>query len=204
MAQARTEELADGSLAMDFARCGCRELVFGIETAGTPAAKTNRKSRDPHNVRQAVTSCRDAGIRTRGNFMLGFPEDTVDTVRETVRHAASLGLHSAEFMFVAPYPGSALSLSSDTPQVDWLGFSPSRPVCLSPSLDEHTLQLLYRYAKSAVVVSGIRRRARMESLPLREVASFWREFVTGPQFSRRTFLKWQARALSDGLAAVRS
>ena len=199
--QARAEEIADGVLVGKFARNGCKEIYFGIETLAGIAARLNNKSYDGKCVRAAVKACVNNGVSTRGNFMIGFPEDTLDSIRVNIREGLELGLDKLEFMFVTPYPGSKLSLDPLTPLVNWLQFNPSWPICLSRELNEEMLLVMYRYAKTAAYITNVLHRFNFDCQQLREVIKFWKNFILGPPFSRIKFLKWQGVAVIDGIFA---
>jgi len=88
-------------------RLGLTSITVGIET---PDAKTLRRY---HRVPMAedrqvefVALCRSLGIRTVAGFMIGFPEDTRDTIAQVVDYAKRVGPTYANFNVVTPYPGT--------------------------------------------------------------------------------------------------
>ena len=63
------------------------------------------------NSAELIRACQDAGIRTTGNYMIGFPDESLDEMYTTIlmakRHMAE-GLDHALFFDVIPFPGTAL------------------------------------------------------------------------------------------------
>ena len=89
-------------------RAGCRQIHFGIESGNPEILKRTAKHINLEQVRQAVEWTEDAGIMTKGYFMLGLPGDTEETMNQTVELAASLPLSEAMFSIATPMPGTEL------------------------------------------------------------------------------------------------
>ncbi|HEX3724915.1 MAG TPA: hypothetical protein VHV08_01680, partial [Pirellulales bacterium] len=56
--------------------------------------------------RDFILLCRGLGIRTIAGFMVGFPDDTEDSIMAVLRYAKSLNPTFANFNIVTPYPGT--------------------------------------------------------------------------------------------------
>jgi radical SAM superfamily enzyme YgiQ (UPF0313 family) len=87
---------------------GCRRIHYGIESGNEGILKRIGKGFALQQVTQAVQWTRDAGIQTKGYFMLGLPCDTEQTMRQTVDLAVSLDLDEAMFSLTTPFPGTRL------------------------------------------------------------------------------------------------
>jgi radical SAM superfamily enzyme YgiQ (UPF0313 family) len=87
---------------------GCRQIHFGIESGNPEILKRTAKHINLDQVRQAVEWTEDAGILSKGYFMLGLPGDTEETMNETIEFAASLPLSEAMFSIATPMPGTKL------------------------------------------------------------------------------------------------
>ena len=74
------------------ADAGCRWLLFGLETGAASMRDKLDKRYDPEKVKQAVDWCTELGISTFGSFILGFPGETEQELRQTVEFALSLDL----------------------------------------------------------------------------------------------------------------
>ena len=70
--------------------------------------KTIKKGFELERVREVREHCRLLGITTHGFFMVGFPFETRETIRRTVRFARELDCEIVEFNKVIPYPKTDL------------------------------------------------------------------------------------------------
>lgn len=86
---------------------GLTAITVGIET---PAEDTlrNYRRRPIADDQQAefIAACRELGIRTAAGFMIGFPEDTPESILAVLRYAKQLNPTYANFNIVTPYPGT--------------------------------------------------------------------------------------------------
>lgn len=86
---------------------GLTSITVGIET---PAEETLRQyHRAPvrdDRQREFVGLCRSLGIRTVAGFMIGFPSDTEQSIRDVGHYAQAVGPTFANFNVVTPYPGT--------------------------------------------------------------------------------------------------
>ena len=88
-------------------RVGLTSVTVGLET---PNAETLRRYRRAgiSDDRQAefIATCRRLGIRTVAGFMIGFPEDTDESIRGVLDYALRVNPTFANFNIVTPYPGT--------------------------------------------------------------------------------------------------
>lgn len=86
---------------------GLTSVTVGIET---PSRETLKKyDRAPiRDDKQSgfVDMCRELGIRVVAGFMIGFPEDTRETIRAVLRYAKQVNPFAANFNICTPYPGT--------------------------------------------------------------------------------------------------
>ena len=86
---------------------GLTSITVGIET---PSEETLRRyHRAPirdDKQRDFVERCRELGIRVVAGFMVGFPEDTEESIMNVLRYAKGLNPTFANFNIVTPYPGT--------------------------------------------------------------------------------------------------
>jgi radical SAM superfamily enzyme YgiQ (UPF0313 family) len=89
-------------------RAGCWHISYGIES-GDPEILTRMNKRlDLDQIRQAVAWSRDAGLRTKGFFIVGFPGESTESLDRTRELAKSLPLDDISVMQMTPFPGSEL------------------------------------------------------------------------------------------------
>lgn len=88
-------------------RVGLTSVTVGIETPAVDTLRQHRRvSINNDRQRDFIQACRAMGIRTVAGFMLGFPNDTDESIREVVYYARQLGPTFANFNVVTPYPGT--------------------------------------------------------------------------------------------------
>lgn len=88
-------------------RAGCRNLHVGYESADPGVLKAIRKGLTVERMTRFTEDARRAGLRIHGDFALGFPGETPEKARATIRWACSLKPHTAQFQLMIPFPGTA-------------------------------------------------------------------------------------------------
>lgn len=63
---------------------GCEGVFLGLESGSDAVLANMNKSATSRSYRRGVELLRDAGILTHASFIVGFPGETSDTVRETI------------------------------------------------------------------------------------------------------------------------
>ena len=84
---------------------GCTHLVYGLESFDPHILKHLGKGTTRENNLRSVTDCMDSGIIPIPNFILGFPDESIDSVRNTLSGLIELGIHCKPH-FATAYPGS--------------------------------------------------------------------------------------------------
>jgi radical SAM superfamily enzyme YgiQ (UPF0313 family) len=59
-------------------------------------------------IRTAFRITREEGMQSCGSFILGYPGETLDEMRQTIRFACELGADYAQFCVLTPYPGTPI------------------------------------------------------------------------------------------------
>ncbi len=96
----------DDELLDVLAATGCEEVIFGLESVDPMVLKTSRR-RVFNDTADRVGAIRARGIRARGLFVLGLPEDELFKIVKTLDWALTLGLDAAQFNAYSPLPGEA-------------------------------------------------------------------------------------------------
>ncbi len=87
---------------------GCTTIYYGVESYKDEDIEKIGKRIKIEQVANAVKWTREAGIESAGSFILGFPWQTVEDMKNTVRFAKKLGVDYAQFTVATPYPGTPL------------------------------------------------------------------------------------------------
>lgn len=102
-------EGADEALFRHMRRAGCVRVFFGLESGDDEVVrKLVRKLHTTKQAKSGVELARQAGIEVGSFFLLGYPGETRETVKKTLRFAADLPLDYASFTVPVPLPGTAL------------------------------------------------------------------------------------------------
>ncbi|MCX5694131.1 MAG: radical SAM protein [Candidatus Omnitrophica bacterium] len=89
-------------------RAGCWQIGFGIETGVQDILDFSRKGLGLGQIEKAVALTRQAGIFSKGFFILGFPKETKKTLRQTIDFAKRIKLNDITVSFMTQFPGSEL------------------------------------------------------------------------------------------------
>jgi anaerobic magnesium-protoporphyrin IX monomethyl ester cyclase len=106
-AYARVDTVKDGMLDK-LKRAGFNWLALGIEAADDRVLTDVDKRYEVHEVYDTVRKIKEAGINIIGNYIFGLPEDTLETMQQTLDLALDLNCEFANFYSAMAYPGSPL------------------------------------------------------------------------------------------------
>jgi anaerobic magnesium-protoporphyrin IX monomethyl ester cyclase len=84
---------------------GCTHLVYGLESFDPKILKNLGKGSNRKNNIRSVGECMSTGIIPVPNIIIGFPEETFESIRNTISALIELGIH-AKPHFATAYPGS--------------------------------------------------------------------------------------------------
>ena len=126
-AYARVDTVKDEFLEK-LRRAGFRWLALGIESGSKHVRDGVEKGRfGSAEILKVVRKIQDAGINVIGNYIFGLPDDTHDTMRETLALSLEANCEFANFYCAMAYPGSklyqmALDQGWQLPR-SWIGYS---------------------------------------------------------------------------------
>ena len=156
----------DSQLLRLLKRAGCRQMNFGIESGSQRILDLVKKDIRLEDVFQAVKWAKKEGIRTLGYFMIGFPTETEDTIRESIAFAKKLLLDDISVFFLTPFPGTELYHSAHqygTLKKDWKSMSLFIEPCFIPHgltkekiLTYRTKAILQFYLRPRIIISYLR------------------------------------------------
>jgi len=105
--QARVNDL-DLALLQKMKKAGCHTLSFGIESGSPKILKNIKKGITLEKVEEVTANCKKAGIRTRGYFIIGFPGENDETIKESLEFAKKLDLDFFMVSILTPYPNTKI------------------------------------------------------------------------------------------------
>jgi radical SAM superfamily enzyme YgiQ (UPF0313 family) len=105
---ARVDTVREDQLAL-FKRAGVNWLALGVE-AGNQSVRqeVSKGSFRDVNIRDICQTVRDADINVISNFIFGFPDDTLETMQETLDLALELNTEMANMYPCQALPGSPM------------------------------------------------------------------------------------------------
>ncbi|RPI50511.1 MAG: radical SAM protein [Acidobacteria bacterium] len=106
-AYARVDTVKPGMLDK-LKRAGFNWLALGIEAADDRVLTDVDKRYHVDEVYETVRRVKNAGINIIGNYIFGLPEDTPETMQQTLDLALDLNCEFANFYSAMAYPGSPL------------------------------------------------------------------------------------------------
>ena len=86
-------------------RAGCTHLVYGLESFDPDILGNLGKGTNRQNNIDSVGICMSTGIIPIPNIIIGFPDETMQSIRNTITALIELGIH-AKPHFATAYPGS--------------------------------------------------------------------------------------------------
>ena len=135
----------DGELLRDMHAAGLRAMSFGVESVAPATLKKvgRRPIPEPHQ-RDILQRCRELGIVTAAFYVIGFAEDTWDSIGATIDYAIDLGSTVAQFKILTPYPGTPLfkRMQPAITETDWERFDGFTPTFTHPSLTHAEMRFL--------------------------------------------------------------
>ncbi|MBP7936521.1 MAG: radical SAM protein [Phycisphaerae bacterium] len=105
---------------------GVYVVSVAVESGNDQVLKAMNKKTTVHRMRENVARIRRHGLDVAAFFILGFPGETRETIRDTIRLSRELDLVRANFFTYLPLPGTAsynqLVESGEIEKVDWNDF----------------------------------------------------------------------------------
>jgi len=152
-------------------QAGINWVAYGFESASEKVRQGVSKRIQQERIKEAIEMTYDAGINIIGNFIFGLPDDTIETMQETLAMAKEFNFEYVNFYCAMAYPGSKLydyAIKQNLPLPEtWHGYS---------QYAYETLPLLTKYLSGS------------EVLRFRDKA--FDEYFSSPRFLEKTRKKF--------------
>lgn len=205
-------ESFDPELALALEKSGLKNFAFAPESGSEEILKVIKKEIRLPQFFRAVRAVLETKMTVACFIVIGFPEDTRETLKQTlklIRKIAVMGVHDITVSKFTPYPGSVYFnrflkegiISSDLREmnnvVDFFGKS-GRSYCSSLTYEELYRWMVWMFVNFYVISFALR--------PWRLVRNFWTYLTTGTESTRYmrfftdvifTRSKWQKRQVLD-------
>ncbi|MDF5714767.1 MAG: hopanoid biosynthesis associated radical SAM protein HpnJ [Rhizonema sp. NSF051] len=87
---------------------GCRLFIVGFESGNPQILKNIKKGATVEHGRTFMKNCKKAGIVVHGDFIIGLPGETQETIEETLNFAKELDCETIQVSIAHAYPGTEL------------------------------------------------------------------------------------------------
>jgi hopanoid biosynthesis associated radical SAM protein HpnJ len=85
---------------------GCRLLIVGYESGDPQILKNIKKGATIDMAERFTASCKKLGLLIHGDFIVGLPGETPQTIRRTLDFAKRLDTETIQVSIAHPYPGT--------------------------------------------------------------------------------------------------
>lgn len=136
-------EAIDDEVVRLLRRAGCRNMSYAPESGSPAVLERIKKKVDLGRMKRSMRAAVRAGINSKANIILGFPDETHREMLQTLRFCfdvAVLGLHDLSVTPFSPYPGTEL-------------FDELRAAGRIPELDDEYFYALASYSDLTSTVS---------------------------------------------------
>jgi hopanoid biosynthesis associated radical SAM protein HpnJ len=85
---------------------GCRLLIVGYESGDQQILKNIKKGATIDMARRFTANCKKLGLTIHGDFIVGLPGETRDTIRKSIDFAKELDVATIQVSIGHPFPGT--------------------------------------------------------------------------------------------------
>jgi magnesium-protoporphyrin IX monomethyl ester (oxidative) cyclase len=162
----RVDSVDERLLARMFSS-GCTTIYFGVESGSQETIDKIGKRIDLRQAEKVFEAIRKVGGSAVATFILGFPWETVDDMKKTIKFALKLDPDYAQFTYATPYPGTPLyEMAKEHDLIvdhDWSHYTTVRPVMRGFHFDIEEVEALFKeaYTKFYVRLKFLARQIRL-------------------------------------------
>ena len=131
---------------------GLYSIKYGVESIAEALVDSCEKGTNLKKFKRAIEKTKELGIKLHLTFMFGIPEETEETIDETLQFAMDIAPESAQFSLCTPFPGTKFFRQCEENNWlithDWGRFLGSDEAVVStPWLSAERLQFKYHEAR---------------------------------------------------------
>ncbi|MEM2741855.1 MAG: radical SAM protein [Nitrososphaeria archaeon] len=105
--ESRVDEVSK-ELLIKMKRSGCVRIHYGVETGDPELLKIAKPGVKLETTERAFRMTKEAGIMTQAHIILGWPNETCQTLERTRKLVLKLNPDEINLNFLTPYPGTSL------------------------------------------------------------------------------------------------
>ena len=85
---------------------GCRLMIVGYESGDEQILKNIKKGATVEQAIRFTKNCKKLGLTIHGDFIIGLPGETPETIRKTIDFAKQLDVDTIQVSIAHPFPGT--------------------------------------------------------------------------------------------------
>lgn len=147
--QTRADLVTNKDLFKRMRQAGAVVASIGIESGNENILRTN-KSSSREIIKHAVDTFKELGYLVYAGFIIGFPQDTIETVWQTITFSDELNLDSPGFQIMVPYPKTEVRRVAEKEggilTNDFQRYSTYDVVYIPPGLEGYNLLAIRQFA----------------------------------------------------------
>src|SRR2546428_5006628 len=143
---------------------GARLFIVGFESGDAQILKNIKKGATVEMARNFMKHCKKVGIRVHGDFIIGLPGETKETIQKTIDFAKELDCETIQVSLAHAYPGT--EMYNDLVKGDFL-----RAEALADSGGHQLPHIEYPHLSREEMMAGVNR--------------FYDEYYFRPRVARR-------------------
>src|ERR1044072_2297747 len=176
---------------------GCRLLIVGFESGDNQILKNIKKGATAEQGREFMKNCKKLGIAVHGDFIIGLPGETQESIQRTVKYAEEIDCETIQVSIAHSYPGTEFDdfvkknnyllneemtddMSHQLPVIQYPGLSREEIVqSVEHFYDRYYFRprIIFRIVRKAVFNSHERRRLYKEAKEFLQLRAKRKEFV---------------------------
>ncbi len=153
---------------------GLRLLLVGFESGNQGILDGVKKGIKLEVARKFMKNCNKLGIKVHGAFILGLPNESKQTIEDTIRFACEVSPHTIQVSIASPYPGTELYQ-----QAQENGWFTNGNLVASSGIQMSTLQ--YPNLSAAEIEEGVEQMYRRFYFRRRTIIPIVKEMIVDPQ-----------------------
>lgn len=180
--------MMDRDLLLKMKKSGCYRLTFGLESGNKEILNDFvGKKYDFEKAKKIISFASSIGLWTVGTFIIGFPYETKEQIRDTVNFAVSTDLDFAVFYIANPFPGTPMyEIYKKEGLLPPSGLSEVVRGCRTKNFTHDELKLVQEQAFSKFLQSRIKRPSLFLN-KIRSIEDFKYFLKLGKNFSKLMF-----------------
>ncbi len=182
-------------------RSGCVRINIGVESGNNQILRSVKKGHVIEKAYEAVDICYRAGIEVGTFFMIGFPEETEETFRDTLTAMERVNTDIIMLSIFTPYPGSELfevckDLGIVDDDFDITRYNHQSPEnCFTAYIEPERFKELVQEAAELVTRKSRRNRWRRISRMIRR-GEYYRTAYLARKYIRTRAVRYSSRVFS--------